>query len=67
MAGIDYIQDCKLLQYDYYIGIILKKKTIANYPSDLSMNTGALVKLNHFFPFEAKHGFNGDIIRLNWN
>jgi len=64
LAGFDCSEYCDILQYDYNIGIIIKKKTIKNLPNDLSMDKGDIEKLSKYFPFDAKHNFNGDIMKL---
>ncbi len=66
MANFD-TSNCKVLQYDYNIGIILKKKEI-ELPSNLHMDTGDLEKLSKFLP----PGFisdkiNGDIMEYNFD
>lgn len=66
LAGFD-CSNCKILQYDYNIGIIIKKRTITNLPDNLSMDKGDLELLSEYFPFDAKHDFNGDIMKLNWD
>ena len=63
LAGFDCSEYCKIEQYDYNIGIIIKKKTINKLPENLSMDRGDIELLNDYFPFEAKHGFNGDLIK----
>ena len=65
LAGFDCSEYCDILQYDYNIGIIIKKKTIKQLPNDLSMDKGDIEKLSKYFPFDAKHDFNGDILNLN--
>jgi SAM-dependent methyltransferase len=67
IAGFDCSENCKILQYDYNIGLIIKKKQIEEFPDDLTMDKGDLEKLAPFFPFDTKHGFNGDIMKLNWD
>jgi SAM-dependent methyltransferase len=67
LAGFDCSEDCRILQYDYNIGLILKKRTIKELPYNLTMDKGDLEKLREFFPFDVTHGFNGDIIKLNWD
>ncbi|GAF76880.1 unnamed protein product [marine sediment metagenome] len=66
MAGFDCSHYCKILQYDYNIGVIIKKKNIKKYPANLSMDKGDIELLSYFFPFEVKHNFNGDIMKFNW-
>ena len=64
LAGFDCSGECYIKQYDYNIGIIIKKKTIDKLPENLSMDKGDIELLNQFFPIEVKHGFNGDILEL---
>jgi 2-dehydro-3-deoxyphosphooctonate aldolase (KDO 8-P synthase) len=63
LAGFDCSEYCKIKQYDYNIGIIIKKKSIIDMPK-LAYDTGDIERLKHFFPFDAKKGFNGDIFEL---
>lgn len=64
LAGFD-CSDCHILQYDYNLGIIVKKREIKELP-DLSMDKGDIEILSQYFPFDAAHDFNGDIMELNW-
>lgn len=66
MAGFDCSKNCHILQYDYNIGIVIKKKSIESFPDNLTMDKGDLKKLQSFFPFNVEHGFNGDILEFNW-
>jgi len=65
LAGFDCSNYCKIIQYDYNIGIIIKKQKI-ELPTQLSMDTGDIELLSSYFPFEVKHNFNGDIMNFNW-
>ena len=58
LAGFDCSEYCDILQYDYNIGIIIKKKSINQLPNDLSMDKGDIEKLSKYFPFDSKHNFN---------
>lgn len=62
LAGFDCSYECYIKQYDYNIGIIIKKKTIMELPKELSMDKGDIELLSKYFPFDAKHNFNGDIM-----
>ena len=64
LAGFDCSEECYINQYDYNIGIIIKKKSIDKLPENLSMDRGDIELLNKYFPIDVKHGFNGDIINL---
>jgi len=64
LAGFDCSEECYIKQYDYNIGIIIKKKSIKELPKNLSMDKGDIELLSKYFPFEVKHNFNGDIINL---
>jgi hypothetical protein len=56
--------ECWIKQYDYNIGIIIKKKSIKELPTNLSMDKGDIELLSNYFPFDVKHNFNGDIIKF---
>jgi 2-dehydro-3-deoxyphosphooctonate aldolase (KDO 8-P synthase) len=62
LAGFDCSKECYIKQYDYNIGIIIKKKTIKELPKNLSMDKGDIELLSKYFPFKVKHNFNGDIL-----
>ncbi len=64
LAGFDCSKECFIRQYDYNIGIIIRKKTIKEFPEKLSMDKGDIELLSKYFPFEVQHDFNGDI--MNW-
>lgn len=66
LAGFDCSEYCYINQYDYNIGIIIKKKSIIKLPDNISMDCGDIELLNKYFPFDVKHGFNGDIIDLEY-
>ena len=65
LAGFDCSTDLWIRQYDYNIGIILRKKSIPpeEWPEDLCMDTGDLQKLSKFFPedLQISKNTNGDI------
>ena len=63
LAGFD-CSEAQVLQYDYNIGIILKKKKI-NLPK-IHHDVGDLLILKKYFPFDiSTDNFNGDIFNLN--
>jgi SAM-dependent methyltransferase len=64
IAGFD-CRDISIKSYGYNIGIILKKRSILNYP-DLSYDSGDIKKLVQYFPNGTTEPFNGDIKELNW-
>ena len=64
LAGFD-CSNIKLIQYDYNIGVILKKRSIKNFPK-LNYDIGDFQLLKKYFPFEVKEGFNGDIMNINF-
>jgi SAM-dependent methyltransferase len=66
LAGYDCSEYCEICQYDYNIGIIIKKKKINMLPKNLSMDKGDLKLLSKYFPFEVYHGINGDIMKLKY-
>lgn len=63
LAGFD-CSSAMVKTYGYNISVIVRKKK-AVLPA-LSMDFGDIEKLSHLFPFEAKHGFNGEIQEINW-
>tara|TARA_R110000772_G_scaffold20466_1_gene56645 strand:- start:8489 stop:9259 length:771 start_codon:yes stop_codon:yes gene_type:complete len=65
LAGFD-CSDIQLLQYDYNIGIVLKKKSIVNFPK-IRFDLGDLDILKKYFPLDIEEGFNGDIMNININ
>jgi 2-dehydro-3-deoxyphosphooctonate aldolase (KDO 8-P synthase) len=65
LAGFDCRYYCKIYQYDYNIGIIIKKKSIEHLPM-LTMDKGDIELLSPYFPFDVQHNFNGDIMEFNW-
>ena len=64
LAGFDCSKECYIKQCDYNIGIIIRKKTIKEFPENLSMDKGDIELLSQYFPFDAKHNYNGDI--MDW-
>jgi hypothetical protein len=47
--------------------VIIRKKSvdIKDY-ENISMDKGDIELLSKYFPFDAEHDFNGDILKLNW-
>lgn len=66
LAGFDCSKECYIKQYDYNIGIIIKKHSILNISENLSMDKGDIELLSEYFPFSVEHNFNGDIMEFNW-
>lgn len=64
LAGFDCSQECYIRQYDYNIGVIVRKKSIKVLPKELSMDRGDIELLADYFPFPVKHGTNGDIMHF---
>lgn len=64
MAGFN-CNDISIKSYGYNISVILKKKSIKNYP-ELSFDSGDILKMKDFFPDGFGEPFNGDIKELNW-
>jgi len=63
LAGFD-CSKAQILQYDYNIGIIIKKKSI-ELPK-INYDVGDLLILKQYFPIElTTDSFNGDIMSLN--
>jgi len=66
LAGFDCSRDLWIRQYDYNIGIIVRKRSIPSslMPVDLCMDTGDLQKLAKFFPedLNMSKNANGDIL-----
>lgn len=65
LAGFDCSYECHIHQYDYNIGVIIRKRTIHALPSELSMDKGDIELLSKYFPFDARHNFNGDIMKMS--
>ena len=65
IAGFD-CSEASCITYDYNIGIIVRKKEIDISKLDLSFDKGDIEKLSKYFPIDVKHGFNGDIEKINW-
>ena len=63
LAGFD-CSEAQLIQYDYNIGIVVKKKTISPFPK-INHDLGDLDILKNYFPIEICEGFNGDIMKIN--
>jgi CMP-2-keto-3-deoxyoctulosonic acid synthetase len=66
LAGFDCSEECFVRQYDYNIGIIVKKRSIPQLLIDLCMDTGDIEKLKAFFPPDLGmcKNFNGDIMNF---
>lgn len=64
LAGFD-CKECFIYQYDYNIGVIIRKKSISQFPEEISMDKGDIELLSKYFPFNVKHNFNGDIMKFN--
>ena len=56
---------CEILRYGYNISIIIRKKTIKNFPV-LSFDKGDIRLLSNYFPDNISEPFEGDIKELNW-
>jgi len=63
LAGFD-CSEAQLLQYDYNIGVVVKKKTISPSPK-INYDLGDIDILKKYFPIEVCEGFNGDIMSVN--
>lgn len=63
IAGFD-CSEASVKTYGYDCSVIVKKKQ-AILP-ELRYDYGDIERLSHLFPFEAKQGFNGQILELNW-
>jgi hypothetical protein len=66
LAGFDCSQ-ALVGQYGYNISIVMRVKKIEQLPPDLTYNAGDIERLAQFFPFDAKQGFDGNDLNLNWN
>jgi len=68
LAGVDCSKECYIKQYDYNIGIIVKKSSFNIDSLGITYDGGDIDNfLYKYFPFDAYDGFNGDIMELNWN
>jgi len=63
LAGFD-CSGAQLLQYDYNIGVVVRKKTITP-PPKINYDIGDLHILEKYFPLPICEGFNGDIMKIN--
>jgi len=66
--GID-CSEAHGLKYGYNISVVVdinKEKTIDIESLNLSYDVGDIEKLSPYFPFEAKQGFDGNHISVNW-
>lgn len=64
MAGFN-CKEVFIKSYVYNISVILKKKSILEYP-DLSYDKGEIDMLNPYFPDGLSEPFNGEIKEWNW-
>ena len=58
LAGWD-CSEAKVMSYGYNISVVVEKKE-AVLP-ELRMDYGDIERLAPFFPFDAKHGFDGNL------
>lgn len=63
LAGFD-CRDAAVKSYGYNISVIVRKRQAELPP--LKHDCGDIQALSQFFPFEATHGFDGDIAEMNW-
>lgn len=67
MTGVDCSRECYIKQYDYNIGVIVRKSSFDIDSLDITYDGGDIDNyLYKYFPFEAHDGYNGDILELNW-
>lgn len=64
LAGFN-CKEVSIKSYGYNISVILRKKSIDEYP-ELSYDNGDIIKMKNFFPNGFGEPFNGDIKKLNW-
>ena len=64
LAGFN-CSDASILTYGYNISIIIRKRSISDFP-ELSFDKGDIKKLSNYFPVGFEEPFNGNIRRLNW-
>lgn len=63
MAGFN-CSKAAILQYDYNISVIVRKKAAALPPLD--HDSGDIERLKDYFPFQVIEGFGGRIQRCRW-
>jgi len=63
LAGFD-CSKANVKSYGYNISVIVRKCPVIL--PKLKMDYGDIEKLSKYFPFEAKHGFDGNIKEINW-
>jgi SAM-dependent methyltransferase len=63
LAGFD-CSAARVGTYGYNISIIVEKRP-AQLP-ELTYDTGDIERLAPFFPFAARHGFNGQVANIAW-
>lgn len=49
----------------YNISVVVRKVGRTALPA-LAMDAGDIERLSHLFPFPARHGFDGNILEVNW-
>lgn len=64
LCGID-CSRAKVHCYDYNISVIVQKNIIPNMPQ-LKHDEGDIEQLAHYFPVQARQGFDGRIGSVNW-
>lgn len=65
LAGFN-CREVSIKSYSYNISVVLRKKSIENYP-ELSYDSGDILKLKEYFPDGFGEPFDGNIKELNWN
>jgi len=63
LAGFD-CSAAKVGSYGYNLSVIVRKRSIQL--PELKHDCGDIELLSQYFPFEAKHGFNGQTGNINW-
>ena len=63
LAGFD-CRKASVKTYGYNVSVIVQKKKAKI--ESLEMDFGDIERLSEFFPFNAKHGFDGNIGEINW-
>ena len=59
VAGFDLSKDCYFGQYGYNISVVVKKKSITDFPS-LNYDSGDINTLSKYFPIKVEERFDGD-------
>jgi SAM-dependent methyltransferase len=63
LSGFD-CSEASVKEYGYNISVVVRKRP-AVLPA-LKMDFGDIEKISHYFPFQAVHGFDGNIKEINW-